>query len=280
MNSDFACGSASYMMNRQPHFVKDVDFHNDRFHGFSHKCGTTYDVSDKPWKAIGNTSLAEQSNSVVSVLKKLAHLSTFEHTMFAMQKLTAERFVHPITLSLSLSLGLARITLPLSPYSHPFDWHLDLPRTHMPCTQKRRESGVPDQQGGDLCKRLFVGNDRVPPETNGGLTRRSTFVGSAASRCDSGLQGPRRHGRPRPGVLGISHCAAATEYEGCYRHAEIGCRTGPNFGESSPSRDLLSRQRCAGGRGPGVCAVSLGGGGRRCRLPVEHSKVILAWRRL
>jgi hypothetical protein len=87
INSDFACGSGTYMLSRTPHFVRDVDFTNDTFHHYSHTCGSTYCPKDKRYKALINTSLAEQSNAELSILKKLAFQSTVSHTMFATQKL-------------------------------------------------------------------------------------------------------------------------------------------------------------------------------------------------
>jgi hypothetical protein len=75
---DNACNLMSYALNREPKFFKDTLFLVDSHHWTtSHKaCSTTFNSSNYP-KLVSNSSLAEQKNSRLDLIKTQVGTSLF-----------------------------------------------------------------------------------------------------------------------------------------------------------------------------------------------------------
>ena len=86
---DFSCSLEEYCRNRESGFFSDTRFFHDIFHGYTHKCSTTYKSSRLLGFKGVNTSICEQFNAFLQCIKTSGKLMTQEHFTFYV-----EFFIH------------------------------------------------------------------------------------------------------------------------------------------------------------------------------------------
>ena len=69
---DFACGFEEYGLNREAGYFANTRFYHDIFHGYTHNCPEVYDSRGIVGTRAYNTSICEQFNSFVGVVKNAA----------------------------------------------------------------------------------------------------------------------------------------------------------------------------------------------------------------
>ncbi|XP_052769865.1 uncharacterized protein LOC128209731 [Mya arenaria] len=82
---DFACNLQEYCLNRESGYYKNVRFFHDIFHGYSHKCSTSFRSSRLQGFESVNSEICEQFNSFIQILKKSARQMTQSHFCFYLQ---------------------------------------------------------------------------------------------------------------------------------------------------------------------------------------------------
>ena len=66
---DFSCGLEEYVMNREAGFFKGTQFYHDVFHGYTHNCPEVYSSIGTEDNESYNTSICEQFNSFMQMIK-------------------------------------------------------------------------------------------------------------------------------------------------------------------------------------------------------------------
>ena len=82
---DFSCQLDEYVRNRESGFYSKTRFFHDIFHGYSHKCGSTFESNRLQGLNEVNTSICEQFNSFLQCIKKSSKLMTQVHYNFYVQ---------------------------------------------------------------------------------------------------------------------------------------------------------------------------------------------------
>ena len=81
---DFACSLDEYARNRESGYYSNTRFFHDVFHGYSHKCGSTFRC-DRLKRFKLNSSICEQFNSFLQCIKASARLMSQTHFAFYVQ---------------------------------------------------------------------------------------------------------------------------------------------------------------------------------------------------
>jgi len=82
---DFSCSLEEYCRNRESGYFTNTRFFHDIFHGYSHKCSTTFKSNRLLGYCGVNTSICEQFNSFLQCIKASCKLMTQEHFTFYVQ---------------------------------------------------------------------------------------------------------------------------------------------------------------------------------------------------
>jgi hypothetical protein len=81
---DFGCSLEEFALNRMSGFFKRTRFYHDIFHGWKHKCSTAFKYG--PVRVEGtNTSIAEQFNAFLAIIKRTAANMSQERYVFLVQ---------------------------------------------------------------------------------------------------------------------------------------------------------------------------------------------------
>lgn len=82
---DFSCKLDEYTRNRESGFYRSTRFFHDIFHGYTHKCGSTFRSDRLKGLNVINSSICEQFNSFLQCVKKSAKLMSQVHFNFYVQ---------------------------------------------------------------------------------------------------------------------------------------------------------------------------------------------------
>ena len=77
---DFACCLVEYGLNREAGYFAKTRFYHDIFHGYTHNCPEVYDYT-----SVYNSSICEQYNSFIGVVKNAAKQMSQFYFTFLMQ---------------------------------------------------------------------------------------------------------------------------------------------------------------------------------------------------
>ena len=82
---DFSCKLDEYVRNRESGYYGKTRFFHDIFHGYTHKCGSTFRSDRLRGLEVLNTSICEQFNPFLQCVKKSSKLMTQVHFNFYVQ---------------------------------------------------------------------------------------------------------------------------------------------------------------------------------------------------